>query len=399
MAKTPHHLRMLGVPEDCGPDRAVPRVIEGYVGPYKKEAMSLYFSKIFARALPEWNAPEIHFSEVTHARLAAMNGVRRETISRRIGKLSRGTKKWDEAQRRKRSMEETRRAAAQGKRVRVGRRKLALRSLEPVAELFEVTPRFNAPNLYKGPKGAVGGKNDPCRAARDAAEKYGTKNFDSTAHVNGFKRIDAVIWHPTLPDVVPCECKMGQARLPFQGECPTCGGKGKVFKGSLPDFGRNFLTLLQMWGIEDEIPELRDNDDKIVRKHKPAGMLQIPQWKMAQRMGCDEDTLRKYQRKAEALLFIKVVDGDKYGACPSCAGGPVLAKAKVCPSCHANIAGKVRITSSDPDKIIWMPGRLMEHEMCLAERQRFLEAKAKLADQSAAWKADQVHLELISGEC
>ena len=61
---------------DAGASRAVPRAIMAYKLPNKKEVLSLYFSMVMAGALPEYDAPPKNVRNVTHADLAAMNGVR-----------------------------------------------------------------------------------------------------------------------------------------------------------------------------------------------------------------------------------------------------------------------------------------------------------------------------------
>lgn len=403
--KTPQHLQALGVPPEVGDDRAMPRGILALhpALPNKKEILDLYYSMVMAKALPAYGEHGTRVHAVTHEKLAAMNGVRRETITVRMGRCSSGQRRMDQAKREAKSKLEKERARKAGKQIH----NRTLRSLAPLVELIKVEPQFQAPNLYQGPTGSVGGKRTT--AAEKLADRYGDNVFDRTQNVNGFKDIYAYLWHPRVPDPEDCECRKmemceckAQGEKPARPDCPHCFGTGShavpqrdcvactgtgtryraagaaeaargLKRGSLSDYARVLATYYLLKGIEEEFAEIRggDKNETILRKRKPAGMLQIPQWKIALDNDMDEDTVRKYNRKLEALLIIKVAPGDKYRD------------------------DRGEIVSSDPDKIIWMPGRLLTQEICLMERERFLKAKEQARDRNAANEADHIHLGLL----
>jgi hypothetical protein len=384
VAKTLYHLRKLGMPEDTGPDKAVPRAILGYREERgnKKEVLSVYFAKVMAGSLPEYGASENWKStDVTHEQLAAMHGVRRESWSRRMARCSTGRKRWDEKRREKRSQQMKEKAAADGKKVH----NRALRSLEAAnGVIFHVTPRFNQACLYSGPTGASGGR-DKTKAARLLAERYGEDVFNPSAQVNGFKVIRSDLWHKTLPDPVDCECQDGQGKLAFQQECPRCGGQGwhwreasKLEKerglsyGALPEYPRLVGSVYIMQGIEDEISEIRDDRGQIVRHHQPPGVLQMRQRDRARLAGMDEDTLRKCDLKLERLGYIRIAPGDK-----------------------EYWPGTRKVKSSEPDKILWMPGRLLDHEICVQEMERFVRARQALHGHPWLARAEALHLALL----
>lgn len=374
---------MLGVPENAGPAKAVPRAIHAYRRERgnKKEVLSLYYSMILAGSLPEYGAPSTwRRNDVPQERLAGMNGVRRETISHRLGRCSTGRRSWEPGRREKRAQAARARAAAKGLTIR----KRPLRALEAAnGVIFRVTPRFGHTNLHEGPTGVAGGKRT--KAAESLAFRYGDDVFDPQARANGFKEIEAWLWHPALPDPVECECQLGQAQLSFQKECPKCAGEGWHYRepsklerdrglqyGSLPDYARLLASYYVMCGIEDDIPELRTPDGEIKRRGSPAGMLQIRQSDKAAALGMDEDTVRKMDWKLERLLIVKIVPGEK-----------------------EYYPGTRKVKSSEPDKTLWMPTRLLDHEICVQERERFMRAKGLVRDQAAAAQADRLHLELL----
>src|SRR5262249_20441246 len=132
----------------------------------------------------------------------------------------------------------------------------------------------------------------------------------------------------------------------------------------------------------------------IVRKHKPAGMLQMSQKQIAEGTGLCEDTIRKCNQKWVDLGVLKIVPGEKYGRCPECSA-LVKQGAVACPRCGLKIQGKLRIVASDPDKIIDLTSKLLDREMCLAERERFMRLKQELQESYQTSQADRIHLELL----
>lgn len=382
MSSTPFHLRQLGVPENAGPAKAVPRAIHAYRRERgnKKEVLSLYYSMVLAGSLPEYGASQNWTrGDITQEIIAGMNGVRRETITHRLGRCSAGRKTWEPGRRERRSKQARERAAARGLRIH----NRPLRALEAAkGVIFTITPRFGRTNLVDGPGGASGGKKT--RVAELLATRYGDQLFDPQARANGFKEIPAWLWHKALPDPVECECQLGQAQLAFQTVCSKCDGQGWHFRepsklerdrglqhGSLPDYARLLASWYLMLGIEEEIPELRTPGGDVKRKRSPAGMLQIRQSDKAAALGMDEDTVRKMDWKLEKLLIVKIVPGEK-----------------------EYYAGTRKVKSSEPDKTLWMPTRLLDREICVAERERFMRAKEKVNEVQGA-HPDRLHLELL----
>ena len=184
-----------------------------------------------AQALPQYGqAPSQKKKLVTHAELAGMNGVRRETITRRFGKISRSKRRrgWKLCDRGKSNattkasrLAHDQKNGADHRRVdsvkvlallspggQTGDRtgtpenagvaengrpagsvsvlKPAVRSFEPLAEILAISNHVNAANTYEAPvlRGGTGDKST--KTAEQLAAAYGEAVFDKTAYVNGF---------------------------------------------------------------------------------------------------------------------------------------------------------------------------------------------------------------------
>ena len=78
----------------------------------------MYFSLVMSGAAPEYGAPEDwRKKSVRHEDLGAMNGLRRETITRRMGRCANNPRPWDEPKRRKLSEKMQERARKSGRPV------------------------------------------------------------------------------------------------------------------------------------------------------------------------------------------------------------------------------------------------------------------------------------------
>jgi transcription initiation factor TFIIIB Brf1 subunit/transcription initiation factor TFIIB len=154
------------------------------------------------------------------------------------------------------------------------------------------------------------------------------------------------------------------------------------------------IVWYKLKGMGDEFPEVRDNRGNVVRKFKPAGMLQITQADIAKGTGLCEDTVRIHNEKLVRLGWLKIVEGNQYGRCPECSD-LVLKGSAACKACGVKISGKLRIVASDPDKIIDLTSKLLDREMCVAEYERFMRIREHLRDQHHASQAERIHQDLL----
>jgi transcriptional regulator with XRE-family HTH domain len=308
----------------------------------KKEYLSMMWAMEICGALPEFGAKAKHTRRSTQSALAEMQGVRRETVNRRIARMS-APSHWSEEDRGNHSRKMLEIAKDKGLKLR-GRERRAIKRVgvflhrsRGFAEACEYThlPADLRPTHTTG-KGSMG---KPTAQAELLAGLYGKESFDPEACWNGFKEIDGLLWHPNLPDVQECECQAGQLPLDAGKPCPKCEGTGEVFKGSLPDFARVLATLLICLRIKDAIPGV-----------KAANELVITQKQLADLMGCDVNTVAKYEHTLESLMIIRTVYGEV----------------------HRNDKGQV--TERDPHKIIWVLDKLMDQETAEREANRFARA-------------------------
>ena len=334
---------------------------------FKKEYLSMVWAMEMANALPAFGAKARHSSKVSQRHLAAMQGVRRETVNRRIAVIS--SPSGCKSETREKLSELARcRAQAQGKMLRNGQK----RSLRYVGEFLHRSRGWGESLMYtqvnagdrpvhtKG-KGSMGDKTAHAKILADA---FGENNFDPTVHANGYKVIDGLLWHPDLPDPQDCDCVNGQLTLNNQ-ECPKCGGSGTVFRDSLPDFGRVLASHLILKGIKEE------NRDQ----GKAKNCLEVTQQRLADELGMDVNTIAKYERKLEALMIIRIVPGDV----------------------HRDASGS--ITKRDPHKILWILDKLLDEQIADREATRYAtacrQAQQKGHDEAAIGRATAIFRDLL----
>lgn len=171
------------------------------------------------------------------------------------------------------------------------------------------------------------------------AEKFGADRFDAGAEgCSGSGPVALWTFDKNLPEPIRCGCRLGQMKFNFNSRCLKCGGKGHTFDpgrkmGPNP---RTLLTVLQLKGIAH------------------FGYLEMTCAALGRLSGLCENTVATCLDQWEDLKVLQIVPG------------------RVVYEPGTN-AVKFRY----PQRIIWLPGQLLDHDIVARERLRFEEA-AKL---------------------
>jgi hypothetical protein len=309
--KTPLHLQKHGIAE-ITPSRKLWRAPLGYCGPFKKEFISSWWALEHTGALAQIGDPGARVDRVPQKQIAAILGITRETLTKRLMIFSSPDPEWDqkvlckchgrprrECQSQKlraiaanhphwnkgsesadfrgagseegdaRSPSEIphqgNKEAAQGaglpasKSVKDGSRVrkhvgviLARNAGFAVANSYAIACKDgDRPSINAGAN-QVGFLAHTFGAHLFSREKQTWANGPLKIGLEGFRRSIGWIWDQHLPDAPDCACMTGQLKLSFQEVCPRCGGAGFVVGGSLPDYGRMLLHWLVDRGIDEE---------------------------------------------------------------------------------------------------------------------------------------------------
>ena len=191
------------------------------------------------------------------------------------------------------------------------------------------------------------------------AGRYGAEYFDVEMEgVSGCGPVALWTFDENLPKPIRCGCRKGQMRFNFSSRCMKCGGKGYTLdqERKMGPSARTVLAVLQLQGIVS------------------FGFRDITCHDLGKLAGLHEDTVAECLDELEDLKILQIVPGkvttDRTGA----------------------------VIHRDPQRLIWLPGLLLDHTIVERERQRFA---AHLKDtreraQLNGWAAAGIHLDRIA---
>ncbi len=199
-------------------------------------------------------------------------------------------------------------------------------------------------------------RNDP----QELARRYGEQLFDPEMEgVSGSGRVALWTFDENIPKSVRCGCRKGQMKLNFRSpQCMKCGGKGFTLdpERKMGANARQVLAALQLKGIVN------------------FGYLDITSEELGKLWGGCENTTAQALDEWEDLKVLQIVPGkvtrDRTGA----------------------------VVSRLPQRIIWLPGQLLDHGIVERERARFAAHLAETRQRALlnGWANAGVHLDRIA---
>jgi hypothetical protein len=197
--------------------------------------------------------------------------------------------------------------------------------------------------------------NDPAELAR----RYGDDLFDPALQgASGAGRVALWTFDENMPRPLRCVCRKGQMKFNFSSNCMKCGGKGYTLDperkmGANP---RVVLTTLQLKGIVS------------------FGYLDMTCAAIGELAGMHEDTVAECLDAWEDIKVLQIVPGkvtyDRAGA----------------------------VVHRDPQRIIWLPGLLLDDDIVRSETERFATALARTLELAKlnGWSQGEIHLARIA---
>lgn len=191
------------------------------------------------------------------------------------------------------------------------------------------------------------------------AARYGEQYFDAAMEgVSGSGPVALWTYDENLPEPQRCGCRKGQMKFNFTSQCGKCGGKGFTLDPDkkMGPSARTVLTTLQLKGIVS------------------FGHLDITNVELGKLSGFCENTVSDVLDQWEDLKILQIVAGkeirDRTGA----------------------------VVYRYPQRIIWLPGLLLDHAMIGRERQRFAAHLADTRERARlnGWACAGVHLDRIA---
>lgn len=191
------------------------------------------------------------------------------------------------------------------------------------------------------------------------AARYGREHFDAEMkNVSGAGRVALWTYDENMPKPVRCVCRKGQMKFNFSSNCMKCGGQGFALDpdrkmGANP---RTLLSVLQLKGIVK------------------FGYWDITSADLGKLCGLSENTVAEALDEWEDLKVLQIVSGkvtrDRTGA----------------------------VVSRHPQRIIWLPGMLLDNDIAERERQRFATHLADTRERARlnGWAQAGVHLDRIA---
>jgi hypothetical protein len=179
--------------------------------------------------------------------------------------------------------------------------------------------------------------------------KLGAIEIDERLHGSG--EVFLFTYSETLPKTVRCTCRKGQMKFNFKGcgdttkgayRCLKCGGKGYTIPDLNEKMGpsaRLVLTVLQLKGIAKW------------------GFLEMSNTRIGKLCGLSENTVATALDEWENLKVLQIVPGK------------IHYEDFLDPK-----TGRPAVKFREPQRIIWLPGQLLDHDVAENERRRFQEA-------------------------
>ncbi len=205
------------------------------------------------------------------------------------------------------------------------------------------------------------------------AKLFGENLFDAGAKgCSGSGQVALWTHDGNVPKTFRCICKRGQMKFYADRACLKCGGKG--YSTTDPETGKSgdkmganprvILNMLQLKGIAEW------------------GYLDITCKAIGELTGLCENTVAAGLDEWENLKILQIVPGKVYY------------EKYIDPK-----TGRQMEISRDPQRIIWLPGQLMDHDVMLRELDRFQEAvdraRLKFGSTHTLAIAQQRHAELL----
>jgi hypothetical protein len=442
MANTPPQLIPFGVDKHSR-SRKLDRVVDAYIGPQKKKYKAVRWIMQHAGALAQKG--ETVVNRKLQDDMATSGGMARSTFTKMwmmfrspgacpkcggtevkmledfsiiCGKCGPLPAEWDEQRRleqsemMKRIIKSHPRWNRRKRRNEMHRQVSAVRRIRKhVAPLITRNAGWSEANSYADamppelrPK--IERQEDPAFEARVMAQQFGADLFDPEAHkklgvpTNGFDMSVGWNWDPKLPFLKKCVCRLkkSQRRFIFQKVCPKCEGRGFIDTGKpMPYIFRMYYQQMENLGLRKKISrcapcnEIWDGSRQCCPKcgdagrvHKEAGILTgWTQKKIAALVGCSVATARKAEHAYAALMIIRTVHGRAWRKCVTC-------KVEYSGRCKCGAKGG-KVVRREPHKVLYLPTRTMDKELCQSERNR-LDGTVRKAERFKLQEQQMQHL-------
>lgn len=195
--------------------------------------------------------------------------------------------------------------------------------------------------------------------AAELARRYGRDYFDAGMDgVSGSGRVALWTYDENVPEPVRCGCRKGQMKFNFSSRCLKCGGGGFTLQSDrkMGPSARTLLSVLQLKGIVN------------------FGFLDMTCAELGKLSGMCENTVAEALDQWEDLKVLQIVPGrvvrDRTGA----------------------------VTFRHAQRIIWLPGLLLDQAALDRERQRFAVHLADVRERAKmnGWASAGIHLDRIA---
>lgn len=411
MRTPPNLVQDHNIPEWCA-SRKLWRAWKAYNGPFRSQILSTLTALQHSGAMAQIGDAPKKVDRITQDDIAAMLGRTRPTVTRRISMIASPDPHWtDYCDLRDRESyllhpeesvmqgEARRRRHSENMRERIKghphwhhgdcehkESKHDRRIRRHIACFITRNKAFACASSYAAAMPAdkfpqIASRQDPAHEAGILFEQFG-ESFNPNTYkelgvpTNGYDMSVGFNWHPNLPLLVKCSCRMGQGKFDFQKVCPHCGDKGFVQAGAMPDIGRYFYQTLIDLGLKKRITRCGDCNRVWDQRRtncpscggpgqvvKEAGVLEgWTQEAIGKLIGAHVSTIRKYEHAYGYLMLIRTVPGRVWKRCSKC-------EKEFSGRCACGNTGGV-VTRRDPHKYLDLTDRTLYQDLANAEKER-----------------------------
>lgn len=207
-------------------------------------------------------------------------------------------------------------------------------------------------------------KHDPDELAR----RFGEDLFNAAMKgASGAGRVALWTFDENIPLPVRCGCRKGQMKFNFSSNCMKCGGKGCTLdpERKMGANARIVLIVLQLKGIVG----IQKEDGSYTPPY-----LDITCEEIGELAGMCANTVSEILDMWEDLKVLQIIPGkvtyDRAGA----------------------------VIDRDPQRIIWLPGLLLDHDIERSENERFAVHLARTLELAKlnGWSNADIHLARIA---
>jgi hypothetical protein len=193
----------------------------------------------------------------------------------------------------------------------------------------------------------------------ELARRFGTDRFNPAMDgASGAGRVALWTFDENIPLPIRCGCRKGQMKFNFSSNCMKCGGKGYTLdpERKMGANARVVLIVLQLKGIVE------------------FGKLDMTCQEIGDLCGMCVNTVAEILDQWEDLKVLQIVPGkvtcDRTGA----------------------------VVHREPQRVIWLPGLLLDHDILERERQRFASHLAHTRELAKlnGWAMAGRHLDRIA---